>query len=320
MPTPVLVIIAEVEEGTRNSSAANFRTAVKGAASGTWISRKGRRSSDAKVILKVNFALSSPYIQITMEQDDEGGVCGPCCSCLFIVGTQHLGLSALLIYWDVDCVLGWKQGIDAFAYMQQLWNLAMCVSMTALWFALLALVLSLICQRECIAVLLGKLILIIAGPNLLAWNVVGTVSNSLKFNDFCVKKADCDSDFFVIALRVCGWLMLYCLAGTCCYALFLLVKNYVRERRLQRRMKTWRKQVMQEFGEILMESDSDATCSICLDGYKKGEKATTLPDCNHQFHSECVQIWLERNATCPVCRRVAVEGLDTELSSLAEAN
>ena len=255
-----------------------------------------------------------------MEQDDEGEVCGPCCSCLFIIGTLYPGLSALLIYWDVDCVLTWKQEIDASEYMKQLWNLAMCVLMTVVWFALLALVLALICHRERIAILLGKLILFLGGPNLLAWNVLGTVSNSLEFSDFCVKKIDCDSDFFVIALRVCGWMMLYCLAGTCCYALILLIRSYVRERRLQRRVRTWRKQVLQEFGEILMESDSEATCSICLDGYKKGEKATTLPDCSHQFHTECVQIWLERNATCPVCRHVAVEGLDTELSSIEEGN
>jgi len=35
MPTPELVMIAEVEAGTRNSSAANLITAVKGACSGT---------------------------------------------------------------------------------------------------------------------------------------------------------------------------------------------------------------------------------------------------------------------------------------------
>ena len=311
---------AEVEAGTWNSSAANFSTAVKGAASGTWISLKGSRSSEAKVILKVSFALCSPYIQISMEQEEEEGVCGPCCTCIFVVGKLHTGLSALLIYWDVDCVLGWKQDIDTFSYLRQLWNFAMCASMTAVWFALLTMIISMVCQREWLAILLGKFILLLGGPNLLGWNVVGTVSGALEFKDFCVKKTDCDSDLFVLALRVCGWTMLYCLAGACCYALFLLARSYVRDRRLRRRVKTWRKQVLQDFGEVLMESDSEATCSICLDGYKKGEKATTLPDCSHQFHTECVQIWLERNATCPVCRRITIDTLDTELSSIVEEN
>ena len=50
---PSSVIIAEVAGGTLNSSAANFKTAVKGVASGTLRTLKGSLGSDVKVILKV---------------------------------------------------------------------------------------------------------------------------------------------------------------------------------------------------------------------------------------------------------------------------
>ncbi|XP_050230262.1 putative RING-H2 finger protein ATL21B [Mercurialis annua] len=47
---------------------------------------------------------------------------------------------------------------------------------------------------------------------------------------------------------------------------------------------------------------NDNTCSICLSEYQPKETLRTIPECNHYFHSECVDAWLKMNATCPVCR------------------
>eukprot|EP00262_Sarcandra_glabra_P008596 TRINITY_DN2217_c0_g1_i1.p1 TRINITY_DN2217_c0_g1~~TRINITY_DN2217_c0_g1_i1.p1 ORF type:complete len:121 (-),score=6.45 TRINITY_DN2217_c0_g1_i1:112-474(-) len=58
IPTPSLVIIALVWGGTWNSSAANFRTAVNGAASGTLNTLNGSFGSDARVTLNDTFPLS----------------------------------------------------------------------------------------------------------------------------------------------------------------------------------------------------------------------------------------------------------------------
>ena len=55
MPTPELVMMAEVAGFTLNSSATNLTTAVKGAFSGTDSVLKGSFGSDAFVILKVTF-------------------------------------------------------------------------------------------------------------------------------------------------------------------------------------------------------------------------------------------------------------------------
>lgn len=47
---------------------------------------------------------------------------------------------------------------------------------------------------------------------------------------------------------------------------------------------------------------SDSTCAICLSEYQPKDTLRTVPECNHYFHSSCIDEWLKLNATCPVCR------------------
>uniref|UniRef100_A0A0D9V5D2 RING-type domain-containing protein n=1 Tax=Leersia perrieri TaxID=77586 RepID=A0A0D9V5D2_9ORYZ len=49
-------------------------------------------------------------------------------------------------------------------------------------------------------------------------------------------------------------------------------------------------------------ADADAMCSICLSEYADGEMLRVMPDCRHRFHVACLDAWLRRNASCPVCR------------------
>ncbi|KAL3320623.1 cytochrome c oxidase subunit 1 [Cichlidogyrus casuarinus] len=46
------------------------------------------------------------------------------------------------------------------------------------------------------------------------------------------------------------------------------------------------------------ESDK---CMICLETYS-GDSVLRELRCQHDFHADCVDIWLKRNATCPLCR------------------
>uniref|UniRef100_A0A2C9JZI0 RING-type domain-containing protein n=1 Tax=Biomphalaria glabrata TaxID=6526 RepID=A0A2C9JZI0_BIOGL len=50
-------------------------------------------------------------------------------------------------------------------------------------------------------------------------------------------------------------------------------------------------------------ASSDVRCSICLKDFETGDQKRILP-CIHNFHTECADKWLRRNATCPVCRHL----------------
>ncbi|KAI3792617.1 hypothetical protein L2E82_06501 [Cichorium intybus] len=58
------------------------------------------------------------------------------------------------------------------------------------------------------------------------------------------------------------------------------------------------------FGDSCGLPNDDSTCAICLSDYKLKESLRTIPECNHYFHSKCIDEWLKLNATCPVCRNI----------------
>lgn len=44
------------------------------------------------------------------------------------------------------------------------------------------------------------------------------------------------------------------------------------------------------------------TCPICLSDYNVKETVRCIPECQHCFHSNCIDEWLRLKGTCPVCR------------------
>ncbi|ORX95923.1 hypothetical protein BCR34DRAFT_445844, partial [Clohesyomyces aquaticus] len=51
---------------------------------------------------------------------------------------------------------------------------------------------------------------------------------------------------------------------------------------------------------------ADATCPICTDGKKPGEDLRKPRNCEHVFHLDCLDEWVngtaENSNKCPVCR------------------
>ncbi|KXG27738.1 RING-H2 finger protein ATL8 [Sorghum bicolor] len=59
-------------------------------------------------------------------------------------------------------------------------------------------------------------------------------------------------------------------------------------------------------------SDADSQCVICLAEYEEGDVLRVLPHCGHDFHMACIDLWLEQNSTCPVCRVSLLHNPDSE--------
>ncbi|KAL6205495.1 PREDICTED: NEP1-interacting protein-like 2 isoform X1 [Fragaria vesca subsp. vesca] len=51
-----------------------------------------------------------------------------------------------------------------------------------------------------------------------------------------------------------------------------------------------------------IESYNEFCCSICLQELEDGEYTRELPICRHLFHLACIDLWLRRQGSCPMCR------------------
>ncbi|XP_062109316.1 RING-H2 finger protein ATL16-like [Humulus lupulus] len=43
-------------------------------------------------------------------------------------------------------------------------------------------------------------------------------------------------------------------------------------------------------------------CAVCLSEFHDEEKLRMIPNCGHVFHIDCIDVWLQNNANCPLCR------------------
>ncbi|XP_010531122.1 PREDICTED: NEP1-interacting protein 1 isoform X1 [Tarenaya hassleriana] len=50
-------------------------------------------------------------------------------------------------------------------------------------------------------------------------------------------------------------------------------------------------------------SGNKVSCSVCLQDFQIGETVRSLPHCHHMFHQPCIDNWLLRHGSCPLCRR-----------------
>ncbi|CAA0202578.1 unnamed protein product [Arabidopsis thaliana] len=75
------------------------------------------------------------------------------------------------------------------------------------------------------------------------------------------------------------------------------------------------KSAVENMPRVVIGEDKEkngGSCAICLDEWSKGDVAAEMP-CKHKFHSKCVEEWLGRHATCPMCRfEMPVEEVEEE--------
>lgn len=51
-------------------------------------------------------------------------------------------------------------------------------------------------------------------------------------------------------------------------------------------------------------------CVVCLIEFQEHDVLKILPSCNHAFHLDCIDVWLQTNANCPLCRS-SISGSNT---------
>ncbi|KAL9444106.1 hypothetical protein AB3S75_017312 [Citrus x aurantiifolia] len=54
-------------------------------------------------------------------------------------------------------------------------------------------------------------------------------------------------------------------------------------------------------------SSSSSDCAICLETFADDETCRIFLVCNHIFHLNCIDGWLEINLTCPLCRNCILD-------------
>ncbi|XP_027359427.1 E3 ubiquitin-protein ligase ATL42 [Abrus precatorius] len=62
----------------------------------------------------------------------------------------------------------------------------------------------------------------------------------------------------------------------------------------------------------LKGSKEGLECAVCLSKFEDVEILRLLPKCKHAFHIDCIDHWLEKHSSCPICRhKVNSEDLTT---------
>ncbi|XP_073030459.1 RING-H2 finger protein ATL16-like [Primulina eburnea] len=47
---------------------------------------------------------------------------------------------------------------------------------------------------------------------------------------------------------------------------------------------------------------NSSECVVCLIEFQEEEQLRIIPNCGHFFHIDCIDVWLQNNANCPLCR------------------
>lgn len=59
--------------------------------------------------------------------------------------------------------------------------------------------------------------------------------------------------------------------------------------------------------EKVKKEDLEKECSICMESFCEKEFKRTIPECGHLFHKKCIDKWLKKKPSCPICRVAVIK-------------
>jgi len=131
------------------------------------------------------------------------------------------------------------------------------------------------------------------------WTIVGTLW--FRESGSCLPEHNQYWTCLIWIIMCYIWIVIYlCLRGTMCYferrslgvaSRFSYISTGLTSREIS------------ELPSYAASSElTEKECSICLESYRVGVKVKKLPRCMHIFHVSCIDQWLQRKTTCPLCR------------------
>ena len=55
--------------------------------------------------------------------------------------------------------------------------------------------------------------------------------------------------------------------------------------------------------EHIVEEELKEACIICLEPFGLNQELIRFPVCSHQYHWVCLDMWIQQNLNCPMCKR-----------------
>ena len=94
-----------------------------------------------------------------------------------------------------------------------------------------------------------------------------------------------------------------------------MVKNELNKSKRNTKIKNMLKNIATMKFDPSLHSDDD--CIICMEPYTEEQEIIQLP-CNakHYFHSHCITQWVDRNASCPICKREITQQILAEVKGI----
>ncbi|MCL7051263.1 hypothetical protein MKW94_027406 [Papaver nudicaule] len=113
--------------------------------------------------------------------------------------------------------------------------------------------------------------------------------------------------FSILFLKICcvGFAWLYAAYATifCCLLCSQVDRNHTRGAATETiiGLPTYKFKMSDRNGDD-QDTNSEGLCCICLEKYADNDELRELP-CAHFFHVDCVDKWLKKNGSCPLCKR-----------------